>query len=169
MALQQVLRDLAEQGLGLKVWDAHRPLAVQQRMWDAIQDPRYVSNLAVNAGRHTRGTAVDVTLVDQRGRQLLMLTDFDDFSAAAWENAPGIPAELVENALRLRQASRLSSLKHRVLAFRLASLAGLARGSVAMNRCTKARRFSSLRQTAIVAVLRCRSCLEARRWGACFI
>jgi len=50
------------------------------------------------------GTAVDVTLVDQRGRQLLMLTDFDDFSAAAGENAPGIPAELVENGLRLHQA-----------------------------------------------------------------
>jgi D-alanyl-D-alanine dipeptidase len=104
LALQLVQRDLAEQGLGLKIWDAYRPLAVQQRMWDLIQDPRYVSNPAVNAGRHTRGTAVDVTLVDRSGRELIMPTDFDDFSAAAAVNAAGISLERAENARRLREA-----------------------------------------------------------------
>ena len=44
LALQNVQQDLAKEGLGLKIWDAHRPLAVQQLMWDAIQDPRYVSD-----------------------------------------------------------------------------------------------------------------------------
>lgn len=104
LALQAVQRDLAAEGLGLKVWDAYRPLAVQQRMWDAIRDPRYVSDPAVNAGRHTRGTAVDVTLVDRRGRQLPMPTDFDDFSDAAHGDAAGIAAEPAANARRLRQA-----------------------------------------------------------------
>ena len=104
LALQQVQRDLAAGGLGLKVWDAYRPLAVQQRMWDAIRDPRYVSDPAVNAGRHTRGTAVDVTLVDRRGQPLPMPTDFDDFSEAAHQDAPGIPAERAANARLLRKA-----------------------------------------------------------------
>lgn len=104
LALQQVQRDLVAEGLGLKVWDAYRPLTVQQRMWEAIRDPRYVSDPAVNAGRHTRGTAVDVTLVDRRGRELPMPTDFDDFSEAAHLDAPGIPAERATNARRLRQA-----------------------------------------------------------------
>lgn len=104
LALQQVQRDLAADGLGLKVWDAHRPLAVQQRMWEAIRDPRYVSDPAVNAGRHTRGTAVDVTLVDRRGQPLLMPTDFDEFTEAAHQDAPGIPAERAINARRLRAA-----------------------------------------------------------------
>jgi zinc D-Ala-D-Ala dipeptidase len=104
LALQEVQRDLAAEGYGLKVWDAYRPLAVQQRMWDAIRDPRYVSDPAVNAGRHTRGTAVDVTLVDRRGRQLSMPTDFDDFSEAAHQDAPGIPAERAAHARQLRQA-----------------------------------------------------------------
>jgi len=103
LALQQVQRDLAAEGLGLKVWDAYRPLVVQQRMWDAIRDPRYVSDPAVNAGRHTRGTAVDVTLVDRRGRELPMPTDFDDFSEAAHVNAAGIPPERAANARRLRE------------------------------------------------------------------
>lgn len=104
LALQQVQQDLASEGLGLKVWDAYRPLAVQQRMWDAIRDPRYVSDPAVNAGRHTRGTAVDVTLVDRRGRPLPMPTDFDDFSEAAHQDAPGIAAERAAHARRLRAA-----------------------------------------------------------------
>lgn len=104
LALQQVQRDLAAEGLGLKVWDAYRPLAVQQRMWDAIRDPRYVSDPAVNAGRHTRGTAVDVTLVDRRGRELPMPTDFDDFSEAAHRDAPGIAPGPAANARRLRVA-----------------------------------------------------------------
>ncbi len=104
LALQRVQRDLAREGLGLKVWDAYRPLAVQQRMWDAIRDPRYVSDPAVNAGRHTRGTAVDVTLVDRRGQELPMPTDFDDFSEAAHMDAPGISAEQARNARRLRRA-----------------------------------------------------------------
>lgn len=104
LALQQVQRDLAAEGLGLKVWDAYRPLTVQQQMWDAIRDPRYVSDPAVNAGRHTRGTAVDVTLVDRRGKELPMPTDFDDFSEAAHLDAPGISSERAANARRLRQA-----------------------------------------------------------------
>lgn len=104
LALQQVQDDLAAQGLGLKVWDAYRPLAVQQAMWDAIRDPRYVSDPAVNAGRHTRGTAVDVTLVDRRGNPLPMPTDFDDFSEAAHVDAAGIAPERAANARRLREA-----------------------------------------------------------------
>ena len=103
-ALEQVQRDLASEGLGLMVWDAYRPLAVQQMMWDAIQDPRYVSDPAVNAGRHTRGTSVDVTLVDQSGKSLVMPTDFDDFSENAHIGAKSVPAEAQRNAQRLREA-----------------------------------------------------------------
>ena len=103
-ALQQVQQDLKQEGLGLLVWDAYRPLAVQQAMWDAIRDPRYVSDPSVNAGRHTRGTAVDVTLVDRRGKPLPMPTDYDDFSEAAHVNAEGTEPERAANAQRLRTA-----------------------------------------------------------------
>ena len=82
-ALSRVQRDLQKRGLGLKVWDAYRPLSVQQKMWDLIRDERYVSNPAQNKGRHTRGTAVDVTLVDKSGLELPMPSDFDDFSNRA--------------------------------------------------------------------------------------
>lgn len=82
-ALEAVQRELAEMGLGLKIYDGYRPLSVQQRMWDLIQDERYVSNPDKNKGRHTRGTAVDVTLIDKTGAELPMPSGFDDFTEMA--------------------------------------------------------------------------------------
>ena len=88
-ALARVQRDLQKRGLGLKVWDAYRPLSVQWKMWNLIRDERYVSNPAKNKGRHTRGTAVDVALVDKLGRELPMPSDFDDFSERAHRDYGG--------------------------------------------------------------------------------
>ena len=105
-ALTRVQRDLQKRGLGLKVWDAYRPLSVQRKMWNLIRDERYVSNPAKNKGRHTRGTAVDVTLVDKLGRELPMPSDFDDFSERAHRDYQGGTAEqrhnrqLLENVMR---------------------------------------------------------------------
>lgn len=103
-ALQQVQRDLQKSGLGLKVYDAYRPLAVQQKMWDLIRDERYVSNPAKNKGRHTRGTAVDVTLIDRRGRELPMPSDFDDFTGRAHRAYPGGTVEERRNRQVLEEA-----------------------------------------------------------------
>jgi zinc D-Ala-D-Ala dipeptidase len=52
-------------------------------MRDLIRDIRFVSNPAVNSGRHTRGTAIDVTLIDRHGRPIPMPSDFDEFSPRA--------------------------------------------------------------------------------------
>lgn len=96
-ALAGVQQDLANRGLSLKIYDGYRPPAVQQRMWDLIRDERYVSNPAVNKGRHTRGTAVDVTLVDRRGRELDMGTGFDDFTERAKPDYPDLTATQKRN------------------------------------------------------------------------
>lgn len=89
-AINQVQTEISSMQLGLKVFDGYRPLSVQQVMWDAIQDERYVSNPAKNKGRHTRGTAVDLTLVDCNGRELEMPTDFDDFTERAHSDYPDV-------------------------------------------------------------------------------
>ena len=112
-ALAEVQHDLATQGLGLKIFDAYRPLSVQQRMWNLIHDERYVSNPAINAGRHTRGTAVDLTLVDRDGKELSMPTPFDDFTEKAHRDAPGIPADAAHNAKLLET----TMIKHGFLPF----------------------------------------------------
>ena len=112
-ALVKVQRELAAQGLGLKIFDAYRPLSVQQKMWDLIRDDRYVSNPALNAGRHTRGTAIDLTLIDRDGKELPMPTPYDDFSERAHREAKGIPADAARNSKLLEAAM----LKHGFLPY----------------------------------------------------
>jgi len=101
-ALTKVQADLAAEGLGLKIYDGYRPFSVQQKMWDLIHDERYVSNPAVNRGRHTRGTAVDVTLVDKRGNELPMPSPFDDFTTAAHRDSSVMTPEQRANMMRLQ-------------------------------------------------------------------
>jgi len=93
--------ELAKEGLGLKIFDGFRPLATQHRMWDLIHDERYVSNPSKGGGRHTRGTTVDVTLVDQHGNELPMGTPFDDFSEKAWHACADLPQEVLNNRKKL--------------------------------------------------------------------
>lgn len=83
IALQKVQDKLVTYGLFLKIFDGYRPMAVQQIMWDLIQDENYVMNPAKGRGRHTRGTAVDLTLVDANGHEVEMPSSFDDFTASA--------------------------------------------------------------------------------------
>lgn len=103
-ALVRVQHELETQGLGLKIFDAYRPLVVQRQMWNLIHDARYVSNPAINAGRHTRGTAIDLTLVDRDGQEMPMPTGFDDFTGHARRNAPGTPADAARNSKLLESA-----------------------------------------------------------------
>lgn len=72
--------------LSLKVYDAARPMAIQQKMWDKVKNtPKYfyVSNPARGGGLHNYGLAVDLTLCDLRGDTIPMGTKIDYMGAAA--------------------------------------------------------------------------------------
>ncbi len=112
-ALQKVQEDLAAQGLGLKIFDGYRPLSVQARMWAIIPDERYVSDPLKSRGKHTRGTAVDVTLVDYLGNELPMPTGFDDFSEKAHRDSGKWSLEQRTNNLKLEAVMK----KHGFLPF----------------------------------------------------
>ncbi|MCL2884341.1 MAG: M15 family metallopeptidase [Oscillospiraceae bacterium] len=75
---------LKEQGYVLKVWDAYRPLAAQQALWDACPDPNFVAPPDPDhiAG-HPLGATVDVTLCTADGLEAAMQSGFDDFARAA--------------------------------------------------------------------------------------
>lgn len=105
-ALQNVQKDLQAEGLGLKIYDGYRPLSVQQLMWDLIRDERYVSDPSKNRGRHTRGTAVDVTLVDRMGNELVMPTPYDDFTEKAHRSAKSWTPEQRKNSEKLEAAMK---------------------------------------------------------------
>ena len=54
---------------GLKMFDCYRPRPAQQRLWDVVPNPDYVTPPA-KGSMHNRGLAVDLTLVDLNGKEL---------------------------------------------------------------------------------------------------
>ena len=97
--------------LSLKVYDAARPMHIQQKMWDAVKNTSkdiYVSNPAHGGGMHNYGLAVDITLCDRphRRRAAARCKPQDQPTGSA---QPPVAAR--GHALR-----RLQSLAHRVVA-----------------------------------------------------
>ena len=103
--LAAVQAALAEQGLGLLLWDAFRPAAAQFRLWEVCPDPTYVANPEKGFSSHSRGNTVDVTLISLDGGAVEMPTGFDDFSPLAdrdysdAEPVPAANARLLEDAM----------------------------------------------------------------------
>lgn len=103
--LKKVQEDLAPLGLGLKVFDGFRTREAQIKFWNICPDERYVSNPYKELGRHTRGTTVDVTLVDLKtGQELEMPTPFDDFTEKAATYYAGATSAAIKNRTILQQA-----------------------------------------------------------------
>ena len=69
-------------GLTALVLDALRPQRVQQQLWDALDGTGLRMYLAdpERGSIHSFGMALDITLLDERGRELDMGTGFDDLS-----------------------------------------------------------------------------------------
>lgn len=101
MKLKAVAGELAGQGLGLKIWDGFRPVSAQFRLWEICPDDTYVADPNKGYSNHSRGFAVDLTLVDAEGKELEMPTAFDDFSAKADRDYSECTQAARENALLL--------------------------------------------------------------------
>ena len=95
---------LRTRGYGLKIWDAYRPKSVHEQLWQLSPNNKYVADPRTGGSLHTRGVAVDATLVDLNGRELAMPTDFDEFKPAAMLYYAG-KDELVRRNLRFLQAA----------------------------------------------------------------
>lgn len=94
---------LKANGYGLKIWDAYRPEAAQEKLWEATKNNDYVADPKEGIGSmHTRGAAVDATLVNMAGREVTMPTEFDNFTPAAMLYYQG-PDRMIRSNLRLLQ------------------------------------------------------------------
>jgi D-alanyl-D-alanine dipeptidase len=97
-ALSSVQRDLRPRGLGLKIFDAYRPVRATLAMVDWTERVHRADLLKdgyiASRSRHNLGLAIDLTLIDLvTGQELEMGTPFDTFSAAAHTaNASGLAA-----------------------------------------------------------------------------
>jgi D-alanyl-D-alanine dipeptidase len=102
--LKKAQHILQQQGYGLKVWDAYRPPEAQYKLWQVMPDRRYVINPYQGFSNHSRGVAVDVTLIDRQGTEVPMPTPFDDFTARADRDYSDISPEQAEHARLLEKA-----------------------------------------------------------------
>lgn len=83
-------------GLTIIVYDAYRPAAAQEIFWQAIADPRYVADASVGSN-HTRGVAIDVSLIDESGNLLDMGTGFDAMCEKSHHNRNDLPTQVQRN------------------------------------------------------------------------
>lgn len=100
-AAQEMLRT---KGLGLRVWDAWRPPEVQLMMVEKTSDSGLFLNPSTAWSRHCSGTAVDVTLVDAKGRELKMPTYHDEGGDRAHYLAKGRGHTVKRNLYTLQRA-----------------------------------------------------------------
>lgn len=120
-ALKSIVGELLVQGYQLKVFDAYRPAcAVKQFVLWGIEDqdirmkPYFYPTLEKQAlfaegyiakqSSHSRGSAVDVTLLDMKtGKELDMGSPFDLFSEASHPDYRGITEEQYDNRMLLQR------------------------------------------------------------------
>lgn len=98
--LQRAIALAKPLGLRFKIFDAYRPVEGQWALWNAFPDPEFVADPR-QGGIHTRGIAVDLTLIDAQGRELDMGTEFDSFAAQAHHARTDIGLEAQRNRFLL--------------------------------------------------------------------
>lgn len=114
MKAQKTLREL-HPGYSLVVYDAARPMSIQQKMWNVVKgSPRhiYVSNPARGGGLHNYGLAVDVSIVDEKGQLLPMGTKVDHLGKEAHIDTE---AAMVQQGIITAQERRNRQLLRRVM------------------------------------------------------
>ena len=110
-ALSAIQKQLKKKKLGLLLFDAYRPYAITERMWELIEDERYVAN-PKNGSGHNRGISVDLSIINLKNNQPLpMGTDFDNFSDSAHHSFTGLSKEVLQNRLLLRTIMEKNGFK----------------------------------------------------------
>lgn len=116
LAQAQKLLRARRPDLSLKVYDAARPMSIQQKMWNTVAGTSkniYVSNPKNGGGLHNYGMAVDLTLCDtQTGDTLDMGVPVDYLGSYAHIDAE---ASLVERHIISPQARKNRELLRSVM------------------------------------------------------
>ena len=112
LAKAQSLLKKLHPGWSLVVFDAARPMSVQQKMWDCVRNtPKniYVSNPAHGGGLHNYGLAVDISICNEAGDTIHMGTPIDYMGRKAHiinEQQMLSTGKLTKQAVRNRQLLR---------------------------------------------------------------
>lgn len=109
-ALLEANGKFIKKGYRIKLFDCYRPLDIQKKMWEIVSNPEYVAD--PNKGSiHNRGGAVDISLVDENGKELEMGTAFDFFGPEASHDYDNLPDKVKENRKLLRKIMTRSGFR----------------------------------------------------------
>lgn len=100
VALEKSIYIAGLAGFRLLVLDAYRPQKAQQLLWQACPNQDYVVPLA-QGSNHSRGTAIDVTLIGSDGQVLDMGTAFDEMDELSHPYHPDLAQPYQQNRLLL--------------------------------------------------------------------
>jgi D-alanyl-D-alanine dipeptidase len=87
-------------GLRFKIFDAYRPSEAQWKLWEAFPSEEFVANPR-KGSPHSRGVAIDLTLIDGSGRELDMGTGFDEMRSISHHARTDVPVEAQRNRFTL--------------------------------------------------------------------
>ena len=99
-ALRRAIAQAAALGLRLRIFDALRPAEAQWALWNFRPDPEFLADPR-RGSPHSRGVAVDLTLIGSDGRDLDMGTGFDAFTPLSHHGSAGVAPEAQRNRLLL--------------------------------------------------------------------
>ena len=94
--LRNAVRIAEAFSLKLKIFDAFRPSEAQWILWNHTPDENFLAN-PHHGSPHSRGAAIDLTLVDLSGRTLDMGTQFDSFTTRSHHGNMEISEEAQHN------------------------------------------------------------------------
>lgn len=90
--LSQAQEIFRQDGYSIKIYDAYRPKSAQFKLYDVVQDSRFIADPYRGQSWHQLGRAVDMSLIDMATGQELEMptpmhtfsTDASRFSSAQW-------------------------------------------------------------------------------------
>ena len=82
--LKQAFEIFQNDGYTLKVYDAYRPRSAQVKLYDIVQNNKFIANPYTGGSWHQRGRAIDMSLIDNAtGLELEMPTPMHTFDDSA--------------------------------------------------------------------------------------
>jgi D-alanyl-D-alanine dipeptidase len=87
-------------GLRMRIFDAFRPSEAQWVLWNVRPDPEFLADPR-RGSPHSRGVAVDLTLIGADGRDLDMGTGFDAFTPLSHHGSLAVSPDAQRNRLLL--------------------------------------------------------------------
>jgi D-alanyl-D-alanine dipeptidase len=109
-ALERANEIAKDKEVRLVIYDCYRPYGYQQKMYEIVNDPRYVAPPG-KGSNHNRGQAIDLTLADAEGNLLDMGNPFDDFSELSHYDSDSIPKQARKNRKLLRKIMSKAGFK----------------------------------------------------------